>query len=145
MNDFISSYNEYIRITAPINQRIRSILSFYKLICPEEIKDMFVSEYLKEDHTREYESLWFFSDNYVMESDQFLSSDHFDIISINKKITRFAISKNEYDFKNANENSRMLLEFATPHSITGELKASQANCDKLRDIFMTYLKNNLME
>ncbi|MEA1992572.1 MAG: hypothetical protein U9N58_10345, partial [Thermodesulfobacteriota bacterium] len=44
--------------------RIESIYEFYSEMCPDDIVDIFVTDYIDSDGKREYENLWFFSDRY---------------------------------------------------------------------------------
>lgn len=145
MKEKFTNYLRTIGMTTEvILKRIETIYEFYKEMCPDEIMDIFVTDYIKEDGTREYENLWFFSDKYCMESKQFITKDEFDIALI-KKISYVRIKKQDYDFKKAIEKSRIILHVGFEHPITGEIKASKENCDFLKVIFLKYVKPNLNE
>lgn len=143
MKDEFIEYLGTIGILEPICKRIETIYEFYKQICPDEITGIFVSEFIKEDGSREYENLWFFSENFFMEAKQFVINDDFDITPTHKRIHYLRMHKQNYDLIKATEKSRMLLSLSLDTGIIGNLKASKENCDKLRDINFKYFVANL--
>lgn len=143
----VTDYLKAIGITKPLLERIAEIFEFYRGFCPEKITGIFVSEYMKEDGTREYENLWFFSERYSMEAKQFVTKDDFDLMPM-KGIGYLRIEKEEYDFGKATEKSRLNLQFnftpSTLGGLSGTIKASKENCDYLKNIFEKYVKPNLV-
>ena len=138
-------YLESIGITKALLERIETIYKFYQGIYPDEITDIFITEYIKEDGLREYESLWFFSKKNCMEAKQFITKEDFDVTPIKKRIFYWTIQKQNYDFKKATENSRLHLRFELDTGIAGEIKAAKENCDYLRKIILKYIVPNLKE
>lgn len=139
------TYLENLGISRVISSRIESIMGFYTSITPEDILDIFISEYLQEDGSRMYESLWLFSEHYAMEAKNFITSDNFDRVYLSKQVGRWQIEKTEYDFVNATDSSRMIISFSIEESglgITGKLKSSKQNCDSLKNIFLNYVLKN---
>lgn len=145
MRQEFMKYLKSIGITETLSKRIERIYEFYREICPDEIKDIFVTEYIKEDGSREYENLWFFSKKYWMEAKQFIIKDDFDITSIQNRIYYWSIQKEDYDFKKAGEKSRLYLHSRLDTGIGGDFKASKQNCDYLRDIILKHVAPNLKE
>lgn len=144
-------FNEYLKsigITSKsLCDRIQTIYRIYsEVICPDQIEDIFVSEYFKEDGSREYESLWFFTSKYCMEAKQFTMKEDFDIEPITKKISYWKVQSENYDFKEAKETSRLYLEFIIDlaSGITSRLKAAKGNCDFLKELIFKYIRPNLM-
>jgi hypothetical protein len=137
-------YLDSVGIAGPIKNRIGFILEDFEQICPQEINDIFISEFIKDDGTREYESLWFFSNLYVMEAKKFINEDDFDISPIAKRISYFKATKKEYRFGIATDQSRLLLDFSTNLHVKCTLKASKTNCSELWKIFLKYVKPNLI-
>jgi hypothetical protein len=123
--------------------RVATILEFNVKICPDEIMDIFISEYMKEDGTREYESLWFFSKRYTMEAKHFLAVDDFDIMPVNKCVHYFQLKKQDYEIESANDKSRLTILFTGGYQISGTLKGTKENCDHLWRIFKNYILANL--
>jgi hypothetical protein len=138
-------YLESIGIKAvPLLGRIESIHEFYLEMCPDEIVDIFVTDYIDSEGKREYENLCFFSDGYTMEAKGFaMGKDDFDITPIKDRVKYYEIQKQDYDFKEATEKSRLTLHFSLNTGVHGEFKASKENCDALRDIIFEYVKPNL--
>lgn len=118
------------------DDRIREIISFYEKL-NIEIKDIFVSEYVKKDGTPVFESLYLFNDHILMEAKNFNSSDNFDMIKI-ENFNHWEIKKDNYDFEEARINSKIYLGLYSGLT-SAELKATGKNCDKLKEIFMGYI------
>ena len=142
MKEEFSVYLDSIAITKIARDRIETISEFYQQTCPEEINDIFVTDYLTEEGRREYENLWFFSNSFMMEAKRFLSTDDLDLTPIGEML-RWEVKKQEYDFKQATGRSRLFLSFDINGFVGAELKASQENCDYLRDIFFKYVVPNM--
>jgi hypothetical protein len=140
-----NKYLESLGVQEPLLKRIWTIHEFYEKICPEGIKDIFVNEYIKGDETREYESLWFFSETYLMEAKQFITKDDFDITPFKNIINYVKFIKQNYDFEKAEEKSRLNLIIKMDTNVNGTLKASKGNCDYLKKIIEKYIVPNLMK
>lgn len=124
--------------------RIELIYEFYSELCPDEIVDIFVTDYIDSEGKREYENLWFFSDRYTMEAKGFaMGKDNFDITPIKDRVKYYGIQKQDYDFKEATDKSRLYLNIGWDTEVSGDFKAAKENCDALRDIIFKYVKPNL--
>jgi hypothetical protein len=145
VNPEFVAYLASVGIVDALRQRVESIYDFYRQICPEEVSGLFVTEYIKEDGTREYESLWFFSAGFVMEAKGFVTNDDFDMASLRGRVVHWQIQKSEYDFRNATERSRLHLEFALGDGVGGTLRSSKENCDRLRDVLRRYIVANMSD
>jgi len=143
MKEEFSQYLRRIGITETFLGRIGTIYEFYDEICPDEITGIFVTDYIAEEGLREYENLWFFSQDYCMEAKRFTAEDDSDITPIQNRIRYYRVRKQDYDFKEAGDESRLHLFFGVPPDVTGDLKASRENCDYLRDIILKYIAPNL--
>ena len=138
-------YLESIDITKTHRERVETIYKFYQEICPDEITGIFITDYIKEDGSREYENLWLFSEKCCMEAKQFITKEDFDIIRIKKRVNIWNIQKHNYDFKKATDTSRLFLRVNFDFNVDGELKAAKDNCDYLRKIILKYVVPNLKE
>lgn len=143
MKDEFLEYLESIGMTKTLCKRVETIYAFYTEICPDEIVDIFVTDYIKEDGTREYENLWFVSPKCCMEAHRFITKDHFDMDVIQGKIYSWEIEKQDYDFEKATAKSRLHLTFHMPHDRAGDLKAAKENCDHLKNIILKYVVPNI--
>jgi len=141
-------YLESVGITEVLHERIESIQELFRKMCPDEIKDIFITEYTEEDGTREYERLCFFSEKYFMDARNFMTQYDLTINPIKEKIYYLNIKKQDYDFERATEKSRFavhcLLDVAGVN-VSIDMKSSKQNCDHLRDIIYKYLVPNLVE
>ena len=145
MREEFIKYLESISITKALRKRIETIYEFCKGICSDEITDIFITDYIKQDGSRQYENLWFFSEKNCMEAKRFITIDNFDITPIKKRIDFWSLQKKKYDFKKATEKSRLLLRIKFDSQMVGELKAAKENCDYLRKIVLKYVVPNLKE
>ena len=69
----LDEYLNRMGITTDIlKDRVKLAYSVASQMCPEEIEEVFVSDYIKDDGTREYESVWFFSKGYCIEGRNFM-------------------------------------------------------------------------
>jgi len=134
-------YLRIIGITAEeYLKRIETIIEIHSNICQEEIIDIFVDEYIREDGTREYEDINFFSNEYDFGALQFLTEDNFIITKRIKNVSAIKIKKKDYDFKKATENSRLNIEVRYDISeMYAIFKASKENCDHLKQIYFNYI------
>ena len=128
----ITAYLAMLGFTQILQTRVAEIEDFYTGTFPWVIQDAFVSEYMKEDGERVFESLWFFAEGYAMEAHDFLTLDRFDIAPIN--LRHLVVTKTEYNYKEANPKSRLNIQGVAGLGTTYVLKASGSNCDYLRKI-----------
>lgn len=138
-------YLESIGITRALQKRVETIHECCKEICSNEFTDIFVTDYLQNDGTREYENLWFFSHKYCMEAKNFRAVDNFDITPIKKRVNYWNIKKRNYNFKKATDTSSLFLRIAFDANVSGDFKAAKNNCDHLKQIILKYVLPNLKE
>lgn len=148
MKQEFASYLNSIDMSSTLIKRAADVFRFYAEICPEEITDIFVSEYVNEEGQREYENLWILSPNYVGEAHNFLDKDDFDLTRIARNVNILRVRKEEYDFTAATHKSRLRLEFlfriqGQLGAVKGAMKASGRNCDYLKAIVLKYIVPNL--
>lgn len=142
MKEQFTAYLKSIEMSDVLIRRVETIHEFYQNLCPEEIDGIFVSDFIKDDGNREYESLWFFSKTYIMEAKSFISKDNFDMTPMHKNVTYWNIEKQDYDFAKATEKSRVNLQINFRHPIHGLLKASRENCDILKEVLLKRIVPN---
>ena len=138
LNDDFIDYLQAVTIPLDMGGRIDSIFDFYTRVYPkEEIKDIFVSDFIDKENERRYESLWLFSDNYIIEARELLIKDnfHINITPYKNRITHLNII--------GNATSLIALEFKTDTQNSCTLKGAGRNSRYLKDIFEKYIKPNL--
>jgi hypothetical protein len=147
MKEQFITYLTAIDLTDVFIKRIDEIYQFYEAILRtklnDEIQDIFVTDYITKEETREYENVWFFSKKYFMEAKLFIKQDDFDICPISKDIGWLQIKKQNYDFVKSSEKSRLNVRYLSTLKGSGELKASKENCDYLKEMYLKYMLPNL--
>jgi hypothetical protein len=136
LNDSFSAYLAEIGMNDLLMERVSTLRDLYAAIQVEELSDIFVNETLTAEGDPIFDSVWFFTSSYAMES--LLSGDTFDSVRIDR-IVRWEITLSDYDWKEANESSRLSISLTFPEGITGSLRATHKNCDYLRDLFVRWI------
>lgn len=139
-------YLKSIGITSEVYlKRIEDLMEIHLKLCQDKIVDIFVDEYIKEDGTREYEDITFFSNEYIFGAIQFLTTDTFVYSKIKKSVGYIKFNSKDYDFKKATTLSRLNIKVGYKlKNFEGNYKASKENCDVLGQIILKYIKPNLI-
>lgn len=143
MNDEWVGYVDSLELTAAARSSLEEAWSVARLICPEGLLSLFVSETAGEDGRRVLEDAWFFSESYACESESFVGADNCDLLVIRESITYVDARWRSYDFKEATDASRLFVRFDTSDGSESRLTASGSNCDALREVFLKHVKPNL--
>lgn len=143
MKENFEDYCKSIDLTDPIIVRIRSVVDFFSVKLGITIEDILITEYIKEDGGRVYESIWLFSDNYCMEAKSFLDNDDFDMVLHLNNMVYWSVKKQDFEFDTPNENSRLFIRAQTKNLVDLNLKASKNNCHYLKEIFLKYILQNV--
>lgn len=141
----IQKYLEDIGITEPIRKRIDEVYSYIQRINPSTFTDIFVTEYIKEDGTRVYSDVDFFTETgIIVTMEGFLINNAIVVANIKKHFVVLELNAKDYDFKKANEKSRLKIStwYDSPE-VTGELRATGRNCDYAMEIYRKYLLPNI--
>lgn len=141
MKKHFEDYLNSIKVTEILKKRINEIYEFCNFACPEEIMEIFVSDYFTKDGERFYYKICFFSDTFYMETTDFETNDNFYITPL-KRTVSVSIDKEHYNFKKATENSKLSLNFSFPEE-EKHISAAKNNCDYLMNILTNYFLQNL--
>jgi hypothetical protein len=116
-------------------RKVEPIIALCRNLRLEEITDVFVSEVTNELDKHDYQSLWLFTDSFILEARNFIVAPDRDIRIAPKAVSYMTCRARDYDFVNATNASRLhvTLGVATREFIF-ELRASKSNCDYLRDM-----------
>src|SRR3990170_4856177 len=142
----MKEFAEYLRTLGMgdlLRERVATIQRTVKAICPEGLKYIFVSEYIQEDGSRQYEVLHFFSDNYAVEAKNFLTENMFEIEKIGHSIVNLLFDSQEFDLQLPTEKSRLRVRYYTATNLQADFKASRENCTHLLTIVQNCLIPNL--
>lgn len=141
MKDKFIEYIKAIGITETAYvKKIEEIVDFFSKLCGEEVIDIFVNDYIKDDMRREYESIDLFSENWEFSAINFITEDTYHITKREKCIF-LEIKKKNYDYQKATEKSLLSVSMTFENRTRGSFKASKENCDFLRQVILRYLNN----
>jgi len=143
--EFSDYLEKTVGLTGLYLERAENAINFYQNPFPEDIKDIFVSEYIDKEGARQYENLWIFTSNMVGEAKRFITEEDFDATPIKNRIVYWRLKKIAFDGKKATNDSRMTINISMDTDVRGELKASKENCMKLQGIFDKYLVPNAIQ
>jgi hypothetical protein len=108
-------------------------------VCPEKIEQIFVNDYIDQEGARVFQSIYFFSTNYIMEAKGFVSAENYDLTAIEIPLKYLNWEAKDFDFTKATEKSRLTFyTYAQQSGIMVSLKASKENCDYLWELIRTY-------
>lgn len=128
-------------------QITKGIFSQANFLCPEELKDIFVSNYNLKDDKEQFKDVWFFSDNYLVEVLNFnkKESPTLALVILTKNIQSVSIETKDFDLsKKAEDNSRLHITFYTFSEWSSDHVAFGHNCDTLINIYKKYIKPNMV-
>lgn len=144
----IKGYLQSIGMISDVDiQVVKEIFSQGKVLCPEELKTIFISNYKETDGKEQFKDLWLFSDNYVIEAMNFSKQEtpKLEMTIFSNNIQAVAFETNNLDFsQKAKDDSRLHVEFYTFNNFSCDQIASGRNCDALMSIYKKYIKNNLV-
>lgn len=142
-----AEFEEYLRglgMGDVLLERVTEIERSVRPLCPEELKYVFVAEYVEEGGMRQYEDLFFFSDNYAIQATNFVNRNELDMDRIGKSISSLKIVGEQFDFAAPTEKSRLSVRYYTATALRADLKASRENCAHLLAIVRTCLVPNFI-
>ena len=144
----IQGYLQSIGMISDVDiQVVKEVFSQGKVLCPEELKTIFISNYKETDGKEQFKDLWLFSDNYVIESMNFSKQEtpklEMTIFSNNIQVVAFETKNLDFSQK-AKDNSSLHIVFYTFSIFSCDQIASGRNCDALMSIYQKYIKNNLV-
>lgn len=132
-----TKYYEDIGITEPIINKVNEIITMYKTLIPnQELKGIFITDYIKDDQTRQYESLVLLFSEGVCEAKNFTRDYQIDWGLLNKdKIEYWELKSKNNKLDSFTDESRLTLEVRFQQSTYIILKASKQNCKYLLEFF----------
>lgn len=137
-------YLKAIDVPQNIKERVYEILEISKrFLNANRINDIYISEYMSEN-SREFESVWIYTDNFISEAKNFRNAYNLDKIQINCKFSYANIMYENYDFVNqtAMPQSRMTLNVRSNiEGLTCVFKGTGKNCEYLHSIFNKYYRD----
>lgn len=126
-------------------QRVKDIFLQGRVLCPEELETMFISNYEEPDGKKQFKDLWLFSDKYLIESLNFskVETPKLEMTIFSNSIHSVSFETNNFNLKKAKDNSKLHIVFYTLTSFSCDQIASGSNCDAMMSIYNKYVKPNL--
>jgi hypothetical protein len=141
--DRFTEYLQAIDVSYAASERIDALYAFFTDVCSDEITSIFVTDVLGDDGSRKLEHLWLFSGKYMMESRDFLERDDYDMSPIKKRVLYWRMQKAEQAEPTGHVS--LAIQFALDTGVSGELTATDANTEYLKDVFVQHVVGNLKE
>ena len=144
----VKKYLESIGMISDIDiNRVREIFNQRKILCPEELKMIFISNYTDTDGKDQFKDLWLFSDNFLIEVLNFNKQEtlNLDITIFSDNIHGISIETSNLNIlQSAKDDSKLRIVFYTLSEFTCDQLAYGRNCDVLMSIYKKYIRPNLV-
>jgi hypothetical protein len=145
MDKEFQAYLENLKVSSVVISRVENLITMLQEIIKPDFTGIFLSDFITQDGTMQFDTLYLFSDAEILQARNFLQIDNFELGDIKKNCSSIEIQQQDYDFKTITEKSRLTItvKFATSDRIY-PFKASRENCVYLKRIFELYLRPNIM-
>lgn len=146
MNQEITNYLKSLGMGEILIEKIGTYYNNFYRIYGETMDDAVISEYINEDGQRQYESLFFFSENHVFEVSNFLLAESKMWIScLNGNISYLGFTHKDFDYIAPTASSRLNVDtkWKQGTSFILNIKASGNNCLHLLNIVQKYMNRAL--
>ncbi len=143
----MKTFNEYLASieinTETLKRKVETTLRAARRICPEEIQDIYISDWIQPEGQRAYEHLYLFTNTYIIESAHFTTDTNvsIEVTVLKDRVKYIIVNYNDY-FEKANIASRLSVFFITNGGAFG-LKGAKENCDKLIEVYDKYVRPNI--
>ena len=127
-------------------ERTTSVIEQIERLFTLNTDDLFITDYIKDDGERVFESLWLFDGGLLVEAKNFLKQEDFDLIRLKSNVAYLRVMSSNFNFAKATNKSRLNIEFNFRDGSTGlsaQMRASRENCVKLLGLLQTYISPNL--
>jgi hypothetical protein len=139
MKEEFDRYLKEIGIKEFFYERSVGVFNLFSNLIDEDIKDIFVSEFVDGEGKRIYSDMLLFTRCKIIEARQFLrANDYFFNCLQNYPLSGFDVQTTEYDFKTATEKSRLTMRATFGAALEISAQASGRNCDYLGGILRKY-------
>lgn len=145
MKDEFVDYARSIGLGDPLIAQVERFHRWGSELVSEEIQGIFIDDFVQEDGTRIYGGVWFFTEEYVMETGVLTTDLSFDCVPTKGRVVRWDITVSDYDFGQATTKSRMSLRVDFPWiGINGTMRATHKNCEQLTTILRKHIIPNML-
>ncbi len=127
-------------------KRTREVFELSKTMCPEMLREVFISNYMESDGKEQLKDIWFFSDNFVIEALNFIriKIPKVEITMYSNNLHYISIEYQNYNFgQKAQKDSLLHIFFHTMNQFVCDFKATGQNCNNLGRLFERFMKNHI--
>lgn len=143
--DDFSGYIDKLNISSTMRNRIDKVLIMNQKIINDDFKDIIINDTKNQDGALNYNSLWIFSEKYIIECKNFMSETNFDIAPLRKNVSYAYIKTSNFDLDSASLASTIEVYFSFEKDFSGTLTASGINCNQVIKIYKTYIIENIKD
>ena len=149
--DGLAEYLDAIALSEGVQERVNVVADVFRLLSPEPLLQLFVTDRVDAADKREWFSLWGFTDHYWLEAKGFQHRIDVDISGFKSSIKYLGLQYEAIDIYPAaaetephiTEDSRIYIEVQTGEDLESELQATGINAGYLLQILQTRLLPNL--
>lgn len=127
--------------------RVQEIWRLGKNLCPEQLKAIFISNYLESVNKEQLRDLWLFSNDYVVECQNIfrMETPILEMAVYSKNIRSVKVETQKFDFSNnPTVDSKLRISFITHGRFGCDFLALGQNCQKLKVIYDNHIKDNIV-
>ncbi len=127
-------------------ERVKELFNLGKVMCPEGLRAIFISNYVESEGKEQYKDLWLFSDNYVLEVLNFArqATPTVEMTIFTDNLMYISVETKNYQFsEKAQKDYTLNVKLVTQGRFECDFLATGQNCDTLYYIFKKYLQSNL--
>lgn len=144
IRDSFNAYLTDLEVTQTVMTRSKMFLERCQQLLPEDISDFFISETRDQEGNRIWENLWLFSKHFACEAHNFLHEDNVDVATMAGGIRYLALKVTNFSPGNkADVNAKAMLSLVFTNGVTGEIKATGHNCERLNTLFTTLVNTRM--
>lgn len=138
MKTAVVSYLESVKwLEEPEKERALKVVELCQKYCPEEIDEIYISEFIGPDKVMQIEGLWCFSKSFLMEAKSFRSKLKIDLVRYFENVTYYEINFEDF------EPTAMSAAISISDHYSAILKASGDNCKLLEKILLERIKPSI--
>ena len=141
------TYLKSLQATDVVLGRANKIFELYgQLIDGFDAREIFASEDINKEKKREWRSLFFFTDEYILEAKNFVSETDLDITFVIRSVDYMRMQFKDYEpGQPTTSESRFVVKGYLISELDFELRASEDNCERLWQICRKILMQNWAE
>lgn len=145
MDESMMTYLRAIEAPTAICNRVDELLEAFGFLCPEPIERIFITDILdKETRDLQQDSLWGFSDNYLLEARELTVKQDLDVSPFAKSISYLGVEYKDLKLGGYQlPTAWMSVELETDRRIYNHLSAGGTNCKFLERIVTEIFQPNL--